>query len=105
MLPAAAPVSAELLAPMDAPEVPDAPVAPAAEPVPEAAPLLPVAVPVVPMGVFCVLCCPAPVAGLGLAVVGGLPWATAVPTTAMVARPASKDFNALDAFMSGLLDE
>ena len=54
-------------------------------------------VPVAPIGVFCELCCPAPLAGLGVAVVGGLPWAMAVPTSAAVARAAA--LRIMEAFM------
>ena len=52
----------------------------------------PAGVPVVPIGVFWVLRWPAPVAAslFGVAV-GGVLWATAVPTTATAARPASRD--------------
>jgi hypothetical protein len=72
------------------------PEAPMVEPLAAAPP--PVGVPVAPIGVFCVLRCPAPVAG-SLAVVGGVPWAIAVPTIATVARPASMAFSWVEAFM------
>lgn len=61
--------------------------------------------PVVPIGVPCELCWPAPVAALGLAVVGGVPCAMAVPTTATVAKPASNVFSVFDAVMWRLLDD
>jgi hypothetical protein len=79
----------EGMVPLVAPVLPLAPVPP----------VLPPGVPVVPMGVFCELCWPAPVAGLGLAGLGGVLWATAVPTTATVAKPASSDFSAFDVFI------
>ena len=65
--------------------------------VPVAAP--PPPTPVVPIGVPCELCWPAPVAAFGLAVVGGVPCAIAVPTTATVARPASHVLSVFDAVM------
>ena len=96
-------VSVEPLAPDDDPAVPlvPMPVLPVAA-VPPVAPVLPEppAVPVVPMGVPCELCWPAPVAALGLAVVGGVPWAMAVPTTATVARLASSVLRGVDAVIS-----
>ena len=55
-------------------------------------PPLPEGVPVLPIGVVWELCWPAPCAGLGLAGWGGLLCATAVPTTATVAKPASNAF-------------
>ncbi len=93
----------ELPEPMVALEPDDEPaLEPAAVPV-VALPVLPPWVPVVPMGVLCELCWPAPVAALGLAVVGGVPCAMAVPTTATVARPASNVFSGFDAVIGDSL--
>lgn len=87
-----------IVEPDDAPEpmVPLLPVDPVVPVVPPA----PAPVPVLPMGVFCELCWPAPVAALGLAVVGGVLCATAVPTTATVAKPASRVFSGFVAVIS-----
>ena len=86
--------------PPDAPIVePEAPLAPEDEPAPMVLPPAPL-VPVLPMGVPCELCWPAPVAALGLLVVGGVPWAMAVPTTATVAKPASNVFSWFDVVIS-----
>jgi signal-induced proliferation-associated 1 like protein 3 len=83
------------------------PVEPAVLPVPEPVvapiepePEVPPGVPVVPIGVFCVLRWPAPVAGLAELVVGGALWATAVPTTATVAKPASRPLICCDAVIA-----
>ena len=50
----------------------------------------PPGVPVSPMGVFCELCWPAPVAGLATAGLGGVDCAKAVPMAATVTRPAMR---------------
>jgi hypothetical protein len=81
------------------------PVLPEAPIVAPAAPL-PAGVPVAPIGVFCVLRWPAPVAASLVPVapvVGGVLWATAVPTTATAARPASRALSWLEAVMRKLL--
>lgn len=59
-------------------------------------------VPVMPIGVPCVLCCPAPV-GAGLAGFGGVLWAIAVPMKATAATPANRPLRFLDAVMEDLL--
>lgn len=79
--------------------LPEEPVVPAAPVDPVAPPVAP-GVPVVPIGVFCELVWPAPVAGLAVPVLGCVPWATAVPITATVAKPASRLLSWLDAVMS-----
>jgi hypothetical protein len=99
-LPAAAPD-----VPLD-PELPGAvlgvPLVPGlAEPAPvvPGVPLAP-GVPVEPMGVDCVLCWPAPVAGFFESDVGGVLCASAVPAIATAARPASTPLNGVDAVIS-----
>jgi hypothetical protein len=61
---------------------------PAVEPCAAAPP--PPGVPVVPMGVPCVLRCPAPVAGLAAAGLGGVPWAIARLTVAAATAAAAR---------------
>ncbi|MCM2252501.1 MAG: hypothetical protein NDJ19_09105 [Ramlibacter sp.] len=57
-------------------------------------------VPVLPMGVVCVLCWPAPVAGSFDVVVGGVLCAMAALAMATVARLASKPLIVVDAVIS-----
>jgi hypothetical protein len=87
-LPAAVPLVPEL--PGVVPELPAA--------VPEV-PLAP-GVPVEPIGVDCVLCWPAPVAGSGVPEAGGVLCASAVPAIATAAMPASTPLNGVDAVIS-----
>lgn len=61
-------------------------------------------VPVVPIGVFCVLCCPAPWAGLAALGDGGVLWAMATPIEA-AAAPAIRDLRRVEAFIDCSLTE
>jgi hypothetical protein len=78
-------------------ELPVAAVLPPVLPVVAPAPV--VGVPVLPIGVVCVLCWPAPVAGSFTAGLGGVACAKALPAMATAARPASSPFNWVDAVM------
>src|SRR5687768_12059329 len=55
--------------------------------------------PVSPIGVMCVLCWPAPIAGLVMYGFGGSLWATATLMTATVERPASRPAHLVNALM------
>src|SRR6187551_3740467 len=61
--------------------------------------------PVSPIEVMCVLCWPAPSAGLAMYGLGGTPWATATPIAATADRPAIRPTTLVVADMLRLLED